>query len=216
MTHESFVSRLAHSPWTQAAGGAVLGAFFGILVRVAGMVTGSPVWLIALFGAVLGGATTRAILRATLGAGEHLAKGLVFPDAEGTYVPQYSHIQSLEALAKYAEALQEWLAVAAKQPGNPSPMLRAADLQLRQLKDAPGALALYERVRRMPGIREEHVRYASQKIIDIYLAPGGDEGRALVELRRFIERFPEGREAEGARAAIASIKAARTAGDGAP
>jgi hypothetical protein len=207
MPQESFSVRLANSPLTQAAGGAALGAFFGVLLRVAGLVTGSPVWLVALFGAVLGGGATRAIVRTSMGAGERLAKELIFPDAEGTYAPQYSYIEALEVQEKHREAVEGWLAVADEKPGNPSPLLRAADLELRKLNDAPAALALYERVRRIQGIREEHVRYASQKIIDIHLATGGDEGRALVELRRFIETFPEGREAEGARAAIARIKA---------
>jgi len=211
MPHDSFSVRLANSPLTQGAGGAALGAFFGILLRVAGMIPRGPLWLAALGGAVFGGAVTRALVRTLMGGGERLAKELVFPDAEGTYAPQYSHIQALEVQERHAEAVAAWLAVAAERPDNPSPLLRAADVQLRHLKDAPAALALYERVRRMPGIRDEHVRYASQKIIDIHLAPGGDVGRALVELRRFIERFPGGREAEGARAAIARLKAERPA-----
>jgi len=40
----------------------------------------------------------------------------------------------------------------------------------------------------------------------LHLAPGGDAGHALVELRRFVTMFPTGREADGARAAIARIK----------
>ena len=68
-------------------------------------------------------------------------------------------------------------------------------------------MELYDRARRLPGIRDEHVQYASQKIIDIHLGPGGDAGRALVELRRFVTTFPVGRAADGARAAIARLKA---------
>ncbi len=206
MTHENRLLRVAHSGMMQAGGGAVLGAFFGILLRVAGMIHRGPLWLSALGGAVGGWAIFRTITRTIFGGGTELAKALVFPDAEGTYAPQYSHIQALEVQERYVEALAAWLALAGERPDNPSPLLRAADLQLRHLNDAPGALALYERVRRMPGIREEHVRYASQKIIDAHLAPGGDEGRALVELRRFVTQFPEGREADGARAAIARLK----------
>ena len=91
-------------------------------------------------------------------------------------------------------------------------MLRAADLKLRQLNEPRVALEIYEQVRQLPGLREEHARYAAQKIIDIHLGPGGDQGRALVELRRFITMFPDGREAEGARAAIARIKASSAHG----
>lgn len=205
-SHENRITRFAHGGWLQAAGGAVLGAFFGILLRVAGMGPRFPLWLMALGGAVVGWTIFRFVTRTIFTGSEELTKQLVMPDAKGTYAPQYSHIQALEVQERYAEALAAWLQVAGLQPVNPSPLLRAADLQLRYLRDTQAALELYERVRRMPGVGAEHARYASQKIIDIHLAPGGDEGRGLVELRRFIDTFPEGREAEGARAAIARIK----------
>lgn len=211
-SHENRITRFAHGGKLQAAGGALLGAFFGILLPVAGVGPHVPVWVMALGGAVVGWTIFRFVTRAIFSGSEGLAKQLVMPDAKGTYAPQYSHIQALEVQERYAEAFTAWLEVAESQPGNPSPLLRGADLQLRYLKDAPAALEIYERVRRMPGIREEHVRYASQKIIDVHLAPGGDEGRALVELRRFITMFPEGREADGARAAIAGIKARQAPG----
>jgi hypothetical protein len=206
MTHENRTLRAVHSGNLQAAYIAIIGAGFGALLRIAGMISFGPIWLSALLGGLVSFFAARTFLRTLFGGGELLAKRLVFPDAEGTYAPQYSHIQALEVQERHGEAVEAWLQVAAERPGNPSPLLRAADLHLRQLADAPAALALYEQVRRMPGIREEHVRYASQKIIDIHLRPGGDQGRALVELRRFIETFPAGREADGARAAIARIK----------
>jgi len=206
MTHENRILRVVHSGSIQGFYVGVLGAAFGTLLRMAGIIPRGPVWLIALGGGIAGFLTGRTVMRTLYGGGEQLAKRLVFPDAEGTYAPQYSYIEALEVQEKYAEAAAAWLSVSDAKPGNPSPLLRAADLRLRRLKDAPAALELYERVRRMSGIREEHVRYASQKIIDIHLAPGGDRGRALVELRRFVETFPAGREAEGARAAIARLK----------
>ncbi|MDP1890378.1 MAG: hypothetical protein Q8K55_05750 [Gemmatimonadaceae bacterium] len=212
-SHENRISRFAHGGKLQAAGGALLGAFFAILLRVAGIGPRVPLWLMALGGAAVGWTIFRFVTRAIFTGSEELTKQLVMPDAKGTYAPQYSHIQALEVQERYAEALRAWLVVAESQPGNPSPLLRGADLQLRYLKDAPGALELYERARRMPGIREEHVRYASQKIIDVHLTPGGDAGRALVELRRFVMTFPDGREADGARAAIARLKAEQLSQD---
>ncbi len=207
MSHENRLLRFAHGGGMQGVYVGVVGAFFAVLLHVAGLIPRGPVWLAALGGGVIGFLAARLLSRALFSGSEELAKQLVMPDAKGTYAPQYSHIQALEVQERFADALAAWLEVADAQPSNPSPLLRAADLQLRHLKDAPAALKLYERVRGMPGIREEHVRYASQKIIDIHLAPGGDEGRALVELRRFVTMFPEGREAEGARAAIARLKA---------
>jgi hypothetical protein len=69
----------------------------------------------------------------------------------------------------------------------------------------PGAAGTYAQTHS----REEHERYVSQKLIDLYLGPLAGEGRALVELRRLIERHPGTREAEGARSAIAGLKGLR-------
>jgi len=198
--------RVAHSGVMQGVAGGVLSAFFVILMRVAGIGTRGPIVLLALAGAAVGFGIFYGVTRLIFSGGEELAKQLIMPDAKGTYVPQYSNIEALEVQERYPEALAAWLAVASEFPANPSPLLRAADLQLRRLEDPAGALPLYERARRIPGARDEAVRYASQKIIDIHMAPGGDEGRALVELRRFVTMFPDGREAEGARAAIARLK----------
>ena len=210
MSHENRTIRAVHSGNVQGIYTGVLAAGFTVLLNVAGMVRG-PLPLLLLGGFAVGFLVGRGIMRMVFMSGETVAKAITFPDAEGTYAPQYSHIQAMEAQDRFADAVNAWLQVAQERPNNPSPLLRAADLQLRKLNDAPAALALYEQVREMPGIREEHVRYASQKIIDIHSGPGGDAGRALVELRRFITLFPEGREADGARAAIARIKAERDA-----
>ncbi|HEY5491277.1 MAG TPA: hypothetical protein VIK25_08820 [Gemmatimonadaceae bacterium] len=206
MSHENRTTRVAHSGLVQGIGGGVLGAFFAILLQAAGVGPRAPLWLAALTGAAVFAALFAGVTRTVFHVSGSLAQQLTMPAAKGTYAPQYSHIQALEVQEKYAEALAAWLDVARELPGNPSPLLRAADLQLRHLRDTPAALELFERARRIPGIRDEHVKYASQKIIDIHLAPGSDEGRALVELRRFITLFPTGREADGARAAIARIK----------
>ena len=206
MALENRTTKFAHSGLMQGFYGAVLGAFFSILLQVSGLAPKAPLWLAALVGAVIFAALFGGVTRALFSASGSLAQQLTMPEARGTYAPQFSHIQALEVREKYAEALAAWMAVATELPGNPSPLLRAADLQLRQLHDATAALELYDRARRLPGIRAEQVQYALQKIIDIHLAPGGDARRAMVELRRFVTMFPVGREADGARAALARLK----------
>jgi hypothetical protein len=54
------------------------------------------------------------------------------------------------------------------------------------------------------------VLYASQRLIDLYRGPLADEGRALVELRRLAETFPNSPAAAHAREAIRRIKGAGT------
>ena len=48
--------------------------------------------------------------------------------------------------------------------------------------------------------------------IHLHLGPLEDEGRALVEMRRLIDRFPGTVEADQARAALARIKTDRSGG----
>ena len=81
-------------------------------------------------------------------------------------------------------------------------------LCLRELRQPERALDIFRRARDLPGITPERHRYASQKVIDVYLDSLKDDGRALVELRRLVEEHPGTREAEGARLAIARIKGA--------
>jgi hypothetical protein len=42
--------------------------------------------------------------------------------------------------------------------------------------------------------------------VDLYLGPLNDRGRALVELRRLVETYPDRREAQFARDAISRLK----------
>jgi len=64
-------------------------------------------------------------------------------------------------------------------------------------------------VRDIPGASARDALYAAQRLIGLYDGPLGEPGRALVELRRLVERHPGTDVAAGARAAIAQIKAAR-------
>ncbi len=50
---------------------------------------------------------------------------------------------------------------------------------------------------------DETRRYVSQRLIDLYLGPLTDEGRALVELRKLADGWPGTREGDGAERAIA-------------
>jgi hypothetical protein len=71
------------------------------------------------------------------------------------------------------------------------------------------ALDRFRLARDVPGITAEQQRYASQKVIDLYLGPLAQAGRAMAELRRLIDQHPGTPEAEGARTAIQHIKSRR-------
>jgi len=179
------------------AGAAVLSGFPGF---------GGRLWIVPIamvLGFVVGAFAGGLIL----GASGTVASQVYAPSAAGSYAPSFSHIDALEAKGDYRGAVSAWEAVAVSQPRNPWPLIRAGELYLRTLREPAMALDRFRLARDAPDITAEHHRYVSQKIIDLLLGPLGDEGRALVEMRRLVEQHPGTREAEGAREALAAFKA---------
>lgn len=192
-----------------ATAGAVLVVM--IFVRALGGVALS--WpfavLLVLLAAGVGGVIQGIVVR----TGGSLATALVQPSGRTTpYTPTFSHIQAIAVRGDLEGATKAWSEACAEQPGNAQVWVKAADFHLRTLADPAAALPLYQHVRDLPTASPELVRYASQKLVDLYLGPLADEGRALVELRRLIERFPGTVAADEARAALTRLKDARARG----
>ena len=180
-----------------ALGGAWLGRF-----QVVGLLA---------VGYIAGALMHRAILKAT----GHAVERTLAPRGETTpYRPTFSGIETLEVRGDLVAAETAWAEALARHPGNAYVLMRVAEFHLRLKQDALVALPLYERIRELPDAGRELRRYASQKIVDLYLGPLADEGRAMVALRRLIEGFPESREAAEARDALARLKAVRRDAEG--
>jgi hypothetical protein len=91
-------------------------------------------------------------------------------------------------------------------PDDPEPRFRVAELLFRG--DHPDkAVAFYREGRDLAGTNRARELYATQRLIDLYLGPLGDDVRALVELRRLVERFPGTAEAAAARNVLLRMKA---------
>jgi len=71
-------------------------------------------------------------------------------------------------------------------------------------------------IRDSAGVPTRDALYASSRLVDLYDGPLNEPGRALVELRRIIERFPSSAVAKGARDALPRLRARLAAeqGDG--
>lgn len=179
------------------SGAAVLSGFPGV---------GGRFWIVPI-AMVLGFVVGKVAGGIVLGASGMMASQVYAPSAAGTYAKSFSHIDALEAKGDYRSAVSAWEAVAVAQPHNPWPLIRAGELYLRTLHDPAMALERFRHAREAAEISPEHHLYVSQKIIDLHLGPLRDEGRAQVELRRLIELHPGTREAEGAREALAALKA---------
>jgi hypothetical protein len=187
----------------------VLGAFFTILMQVKGMAPGGP--LVPFAGFAIAFFIGRGIARALFGAGAAMVTSVFTPSGDTTkYTPTYSHIEALEVKGDLEGAAAAWDAAVAENPGHALTLVRAGDFHLRLRNDPAAALLRYQQVRALGSGGADAQRYVQQKIVDLYLGPLQDDGRAMVELRRLIDAFPGTREADGARAALAELKARRT------
>jgi hypothetical protein len=188
--------------------GGVVGGLFTIALQGRGDIPSGL--LVTFLGASLLGGLAWGINYLLLSSGDKFGRSVYAPSGDTTkYIPTFSHIEALEIRGELAGAERAWDDACLEHPTNALVLVKSADFQLRLKKDPAAALERFRRVREMPGASGELIRYASQKVIDIHLGPLADEGRALVELRRMIERYPGTREAADAREVIAKLKAGR-------
>jgi hypothetical protein len=169
-------------------------------------------WWLFAFVVVCGTVAGLFIHRFTRSVFEGAAEGVLaflWPSGKSTpYAPSYSLEQSLAARGDVDGALRAYEDAIAANPHDPEPRVQAAE-QYRSSGNAHRSAELLLELRRLPGLSRGRELYATQRLIDLYLGPLGDDGRAIVELRRLIERFPGTPEERGARDALARIKQER-------
>ncbi len=142
-----------------------------------------------------------------VGSAGATAQAFTLPAGAGHYANEHSEIMTLEVRGDFKGAVSAWDALSIAEPGNPWPLVRSAELYARELNEPAIAVDRFRLARMMPDVKPELHRYISQKIIDLLLGPINDRGRAMVELRKLIDRYPGSREAEGAREALRNLKA---------
>jgi tetratricopeptide (TPR) repeat protein len=132
-----------------------------------------------------------------------------FVAPNGTTTPYqygYSYQQVLAAKGDVIGALESYEAVLRERPTDAEALAQAAELYATS-GNAARAVELFRALRAIPGVGDARDIYASNRLVDLYLLTKQD-GRALVELRRLVERY--GRTDAGARArgALGRLKAA--------
>ncbi len=150
-------------------------------------------------------------LASAAGAGG-IARYVTMPSGASTpYEEQFSFQESLAARGDLAGALESYEAVISERPDAASPRLKAAELYARQGRNPRRAAELLREVRNLPTATVREALYASLRLVDLYEGALDEPGRALVELRRIIELYPDTDAARGARVAIARAKSQRAA-----
>ena len=157
-----------------------------------------------------GGGTLAAVaIRLGLGGGQVAADVAQYVTAGGSSTPyedQFSREQALIMKRDYAGALQLFEQRIIDSPNEPRVRIAAADLYATHGANPGRASELYREVQRIPEVGSGHDIYVTNKLADLYLGALKQPGRALVEFRRLIDRYPGSTAAEHAKTAIANLK----------
>jgi hypothetical protein len=169
-------------------------------------------WLEALFiSAALGAVTGFSGLLIGRAAGKGW-KHLMVDGSTTPYEEQYSHEQSLVMRGQLDDALASFEAILQGNPDAVKPRVRAAELYAREKGNNVRAAQLLVEIQRIPSTSVGDYVYATHRLVDLYTGPLNEPGRAMVELRRLIERLPGSAAADQAREALATLKARHSRG----
>lgn len=122
------------------------------------------------------------------------------------YVDQYSYQQALVMRGETDEALASFEAVIAERPHEASPRLKAAELYVREKRDYERAAALFRQVQRIEKVSRGDDILATNRLADLLTGPLNNPARALIEMRRLVDRHPDSAAAEHARGVIITLK----------
>jgi hypothetical protein len=144
------------------------------------------------------------VSRVSHGAGKVFGE-FIQPTAAGSYERQYSHEDAMVMRGDPGGALASYEEIILEVPDDPQPRLRAAELcanlQLRERAEE-----LYRSVQRLPNVKKQDDVYASNRLVDLYLAWPDHQKKGLRELRRLVDTYPETDVAERARAGLVNLK----------
>ena len=150
---------------------------------------------------------------ATLGALELVDKAgkgflaFLWPSGKSTpYEETYSYEQSLVMQGNVAAALESFEGHIAAGAAQVSPRRKAAELYAGEGANPRRAAELFREIQRIPTVSAGDDIHASNRLADLYLGPLAEPGRALVELRRIIDRYPGSTQAAHARTHMMDLK----------
>lgn len=188
--------------------GAAAGLYGSAHVPVPARAGGVGQLLVLLAGVTGGFALGMLVVRQIVHGSARVVAGSVLPSGHTTpSQADYSREDALLMQRDVRGALASYEAKIAADPGLAGPRIRAADLYAREGNDPSRAEALFREVQRIPGVSQADELYASNRLVDLYDGALANPGRAMVELRRIIDRFGGTRAADDARRGLATIKA---------
>jgi hypothetical protein len=157
-----------------------------------------------LVGGVLGAAGSALLVISTFESMGGMFRAFIQPD-HSPHQRQYSYEDSLVMRGDVEGALASYEKIILESPNDAVPRIRAADLCAKsQLRER--AETLFRAVQRLPRVTPKDDIYASNRLVDLYLAWPGHETKGLRELRRLVDTYPETEVAARARAGLVNLK----------
>jgi tetratricopeptide (TPR) repeat protein len=136
--------------------------------------------------------------------GTNLFARVLLPQGNASpYKRDFSFEKALVMQGRTAEALEAYESQMRMNPGDAELMAAAAELYVTSGQLERGA-ALFQDVRLVAGVADNHRIYASNRLVDIYLRKGPMHRleKAQEELRYLVENFPGTQVAERSREAL--------------
>lgn len=144
------------------------------------------------------------VTRVSHGAGKMFGE-FIQPSGAGSYERQYSHEDAQVMRGDVEGALTSYERMILETPDDAQPRIRAAELYAKSgMRER--AVVLFRAVQRLPRVAPRDDIYASNRLVDLYLAWPGHETKGLRELRRLIDTYPETDVAERARRGLVNLK----------
>ena len=88
--------------------------------------------------------------------------------------------------------------------------VKAAELYIKERKNHLRAFELFREVQRIPAVSTGDYVYATNRIVDLYVGPLNEPGKARVELRKLVAQFPNTPAAANARIALTELRSRDT------
>jgi hypothetical protein len=122
------------------------------------------------------------------------------------YDDSFSLEESFVMQRDYAGALHLYEQRILATPGHGKLLIAAADLYATHGENPKRAAELYKEVQRLEDVAPGQDIYVSNKLADLYLGKLAEPGRALVEFRRLIHRYPGTVTEKHAKLALDNLK----------
>jgi len=198
----------------KAAGWSCFGAIMMIPVTATHSPFGWPVAITIPLVFLLSWAGITAVALLFMHPAAIVAQFYLLPTGASTpYQEQFSREQALVMQGRVPEALALFEQRIAADPGAVEARIQAAELYATHGANPARAAGLFREVQRLPGLTSGQDMYVGNRLADLYVGPLATPARALVELRRLLDRYPDSRMTPQLRQAITTLKARHVADD---